>query len=247
MMDDVSPSAPASACGELLAAVSHEVRQPLATIRGLTEMLLSHWAEFPDSNRTEMLEAVHHNAERVGRLLDELLEASWAEPSRLVLRRKETDLALLVARVVRDLTVSYPDLKVSAELPAELPKVFVDPFKFEQVLANLLGNAWLHGSPTGIQVAGALSQARGADVVEISVSDTGGGVAPQDLPRVTEQFYRGAGANRDGLGLGLWISKQIVEAHGGHLAASSPPGEGTTLRFTIPLQDCVRTGKLAEK
>jgi signal transduction histidine kinase len=246
MKDDMPAPHPRPA-DELLATVSHELRQPLASIRGLTEMLLGHWADFSDNDKTDMLREVHHNAARVGCLVDELLEASRSVARPPVLQRRETDMAALVARVARSLKISHPELEVSVEQSPRLPKALVDPFKVEQVLANLLENAGQHGSAAGVQVAATLRSARGDDVVEISVSDKGNGIAPGDLPHITEKFFRAAKGRGDGLGLGLWISRQIVEAHGGELMASSVPGEGTTLRFTIPLHPRPAAGKLAGK
>ncbi len=234
-------------CDEFIATLSHELRQPVASIRALTEMLLGHWADFSDNDKTDMLSEVSHNAERLGRLIDGLIEASRSKPSRPGPRRRETDVGALVAGVARNLKISHPELEVSVELPPGLPNVLVDPFKLEQVLGNLLENACRHGSPAGVQVAAALKPGRRGDVVEISVSDKGTGIAPGDLPHVTEKFFRAAKGRDDGLGLGLWISKQIIEAHGGELVAESVPGEGTTVRFTIPLHHRPAAGKLAGK
>jgi signal transduction histidine kinase len=114
-----------------------------------------------------------------------------------------------------------------------------------QPLADILENACTHGSPGGVRVAAALEPAKTGDVVEISVSDKGKGIAPADLSGVTQRYYRGANASQDGLGLGLWISKATVEAHGGELTVSSEPGAGTTVGFTIPLRDGTPAGKLA--
>jgi signal transduction histidine kinase len=234
-------------CGDVIAAVSHEVRQPLASIRGLTEMLLGHWSDFSDKDKTDMLYEVQHNAERVGRLIDELLEASRSEAGPLMLRQKETYVAALVARVAAGLRLSYPDLQVDVRFPPELPNVWVDPFKLEQVLANLLENAYKHGSPAHVVVAGVVKSTTSGGFVEISVSDKGNGIPPEELPHVTDKYFRGASSHQGGLGLGLWISKGIVEAHGGELVASSVPGQGATVRFTIPLHDDATAGKLAGK
>jgi signal transduction histidine kinase len=230
-----------------IAAVSHEVRQPLASVRGLTEMLLGRWAEFSDEDKTDMLTEVRHNAERVGRLIDELLEASRSGTSEPVLRRRETDIAALVARVGRDVRITHPELDLSLECDTGLPPVMVDAFKVEQVLANVLQNACQHGSPAGVRVAVVLQPVLRGDVVRVSVSDNGKGINRGDLRHVTEKFFRGPEGRQSGLGLGLWISKGIVEAHGGELVVSSVPGAGTTLCFTIPLQDGAAAGKLAGK
>jgi len=231
--------------GELIAAVSHELRQPLASIRGLTEMMLGHWADFSDDDKVQMLQGVLHDAERVGRLIDELLDVSRLEAGQLALQRRATDVGALAARVVNNLKLSYPDLEATVEIGPRLPTIIVDPFKLEQVFANILENACKYGSPAGIHIAASHNPAPGAAVVEISVSDRGEGIAAEDLPHVTEKFYRRAEGKPSGLGLGLWISKEIVEAHGGELVATSVAGKGTTVSFTIPLHEDARTGKLA--
>jgi hypothetical protein len=237
--------------GDLVAAVSHELRQPLASIRGFTEMLLAHWADFPDADKVEMLGQILHDAKRVGRLVDELLEVTRLESGQLVLHPRGTDLGELVARVVANLKLSYPALRVSIEFPDPFPTVMVDPFKLEQVLANVIENACKYGGPGTVRITGAVEPGPGGPVV-LAISDSGRGISPDDLPHVTEKFFRaadvattGAGAQPGGLGLGLWISKGIVEAHGGQLLTTSIAGEGTTVSITIPLQAGAGTGKLS--
>jgi len=231
--------------GELIAAVSHELRQPLASIRGLTEMMLGHWADFSDDDKVRMLQGVLHDAERVGRMIDELLDVSRLESGQLALHTRATDVGAVAARVVNNLKLSYPDLEATVDIGPQLPTIMVDAFKLEQVFANIVENACKYGSPAGIHIAASHNPAPGAPEVEISVSDRGEGIAAEDLPHVTEKFFRGGEGKSTGLGLGLWISKEIVEAHGGELVATSVVGTGTTVRFTIPLHEAARTGKLA--
>jgi signal transduction histidine kinase len=231
--------------GELIAAVSHELRQPLASIRGLTEMMLGHWSDFTEDEKAQMLQGVLHDAERVGRLIDELLDVSRLGSGRVAFHKKETDLAALAARVVKNIKVSYPELEAAIEVDVEVATVVADPFKLEQVLANILENACKYGSPADVRIRASRLPGHGPGQVEVSVSDKGGGIPAEHLPHVTEKFYRGADGKPSGLGLGLWISRQIVEGHGGELSAMSVAGEGTTVSFTIPLHEDVRTGKLA--
>jgi signal transduction histidine kinase len=243
-MNAMSSDGPA-ALGELIAAVSHELRQPLASIRGLTEMMLGHWADFSDDDKVKMLEGVLHDAARVGRLIDELLDVSRLESGQLVFHRRVVDVEDLAVRVVKNLKLSYPTLEATVDIP-DLPTIIADPFKLEQVFVNLVENACKYGSPVGIRIAAVNNLGPGTPEVEISVTDRGEGIAAEDLPHIAEKFYRGAGGTPSGLGLGLWISREIVEAHGGELVATSKAGEGTTVSFTIPLHEEARTGKLAE-
>jgi signal transduction histidine kinase len=113
---------------------------------------------------------------------------------------------------------------------ADVPPVYADPDKVEQVLTNLVENAAKYGSPTAMRVTGELE----GDTVAVSVLDTGPGIPAEDLPRVFTKFYRRDHGRPNGTGLGLWISRGLVEAHGGELVASSELGFGSTFRFTLP-------------
>ncbi|MGH9106909.1 MAG: sensor histidine kinase [Acidimicrobiales bacterium] len=248
--DERNGEAPApggvSSPGELIATVSHELRQPLASIRGFTEMLLGHWDDFTDGDKVDILGAVHHDALRLSRLVDELLDVSRLESGRMPLFRRETDIAPLVHRVLADLKLVYPELQATVEIPARFPPLAADPFKLEQVLANILENACKYGSPGTVRISLAERSGPGRGTAEIAVSDQGAGIDPEELPHITEKFFhRGAESEVGGLGLGLWISRGIVEAHGGALVATSGRGQGTTVRFTIPLHQGRSAGKLA--
>lgn len=239
---------------EVIAAVSHELRQPLASIRGFTEMLLSHWAAFAEAEKIEMLEEILHDSIRLGRLVDELLDVYRLDSGRSPLHRSPTDIAEVVTRVVARLRLSYPDLAAVVELPERLPAVWADAFKLEQVLTNIVENACKHGSAGTVRITGKYEPGPARPAVEIAVQDSGPGIRPEELPHVTEKYFRSTGTTTNGLGLGLWFSKEIVEAHGGELEVISTVGQGTTVRFTIPvaggtkesrMQDGAGTGMLA--
>jgi signal transduction histidine kinase len=234
-----------SSVAELVSAVSHELRQPLASIRGFTEMLLAHWGEFSDAEKMEMLVEVLHDAVRVGRLMDELVDMSRLGGGRQRLSCVPTQVRPLVERAVRNVKVSYPGMEAALDLPGELPAVTVDPFKIEQVLTNILENACKHGAAGPVLVTAAVVSPGAAGAVEVSVSDQGDGIPAAELPHVADKFFRGAAADQSGLGLGLWISRGIVEAHGGRLDAGPADGHGTTVRFTIPLRPEPPPGTLA--
>jgi signal transduction histidine kinase len=238
----------------VIAAVSHELRQPLASIRGFTEMLLSHWADFAEAEKIEMLEEILHDSIRLGRLVDELLDVYRLESGRSPLHRSPTDIGDVVARVVARLGLSYPDLVAIVELPERLPAVWADAFKLEQVLTNIVENACKHGSAGTVRITGRYEARPGRPAVEIAVHDSGPGIRPEQLPHVTEKYFRSSETTTSGLGLGLWFSKEIVEAHGGVLEVISTVGQGTTVSFTIPvaggteesrMQDGAGTGMLA--
>jgi PAS domain S-box-containing protein len=215
---------------EVISTVSHELRSPLTSVKGYTSLLLNRWDRLGDEQKRMMLEQVHHDADRVTRLVTELLDISRLESGRLVLRRQMVDIPNLVAVVTDKVRMTEPQLDVSVDFPPEFPPVYADPDKVEQVLTNLVENAAKYASPKGMRVAGELRNGE----VEVSVTDRGEGIPPKDLPRVFTKFFRRAETRPTGSGLGLWISRGLVEAHGGKLVVESEVGRGSTFRFTLP-------------
>ena len=218
---------------EVVATVSHELRSPLTSVKGYTSLLLDRWDRISDEQKKTMLEQVHRDADRVTRLISELLDISRLETGRLVLCRQVVDLGGLAEAVVTKLTVTHPHLDCSVHFAAGFPPVYADPDKLEQVLTNLLENAAKYGSPAGLSIDGTIH----GDVIAVAVTDQGPGIPPDELPRVFRKFFRRDHGRPDGTGLGLWISRGLVEAHGGRLTAASAVGAGATFRFTIPLVD----------
>ncbi len=216
---------------EIVSTVSHELRSPLTSVKGYTSLLLNRWDRLADDQKRMMLEQVNHDADRVTRLITELLDISRLETGRLVLRRQMVDLAAVASTVVEKIVMEYPDLDVTLKFPENLPEPYADPDKVEQVLSNLVENACKYGSSHGLLVIGELAERQ----VAVSVTDTGDGIPAEDIPRVFDKFFRRAEGKPTGSGLGLWISRGLVEAHGGRLSATSIPGQGTTFRFTLPL------------
>jgi hypothetical protein len=192
--------------------------------------MLSRWDRLKDEQKRTMLEQVHHDADRVTRLVTELLDISRLETGRLVLRRQMVDVPALAASVVEKVGLGIPDLVCSTSFPEEFPRVDADPDKVEQVLTNLVENAAKYGSPQSMRITGEV----GDGTVVVSVRDIGEGIPPEDLPRVFTRFFRRDHGRPTGTGLGLWISRGLVEAHGGELVAESTIGEGSTFRFTLP-------------
>jgi signal transduction histidine kinase len=216
---------------EVVSTVSHELRSPLTSVKGYTSLLLNRWDRLSDDQKRMMLEQIHHDADRVTRLIGELLDISRLETGRLVLRRELVDLVALARRVLEKLTIAYPELE--GELVGDLaaPKVYADPDKIEQVLTNLIENAMKYASPTGLELRFEPLD----DSVAVAVSDRGEGIPAVDLPNVFRKFFRRDHGKPTGTGLGLWISRGLVEAHGGQLEAESDVGVGSTFRFTVPM------------
>jgi signal transduction histidine kinase len=215
---------------EVISTVSHELRSPLTSVKGYTSLLLNRWERLADEQKRMMLEQVHHDADRVTRLVTELLDISRLESGRLVLRRQLVDVPALVAEVIVKVRMTEPQLDVAVQFPPNFPQAYADPDKVEQVLTNLVENAAKYASPKGMAVAGATRDG----YVEVSVTDKGDGIPSSDLPRVFTKFFRRAETRPTGSGLGLWISRGLVEAHGGKLDVESEIGTGSTFRFTLP-------------
>ncbi len=214
----------------IISTVSHELRSPLTSVKGYTSLLLSRWERLKDEQKRTMLEQVHHDADRVTRLVTELLDISRLETGRLVLKRRMVALPELANSVVEKVSIGIPELVCAVQLPDDLPSVYADPDKIEQVLTNLVENAAKYGSPSGMRITGTVEE----DEVAVEVHDVGDGIPAEDLPRVFTKFFRRDHGRPTGTGLGLWISQGLVEAHGGHLTAASRLGVGSTFRFTLP-------------
>jgi PAS domain S-box-containing protein len=216
---------------EMVSTVSHELRSPLTSVKGYTGLLLNRWDRLKDEQKREMLEQVNHDADRVKRLIDELLDISRLETGRLHLRRQMVDVEQLVTTVIDKVAMEYPSLDATVAFPPEVPEVYADPDKLTQVLTNLVENACKYGSPEGLSVSAEIAD----EEMAVSVADKGEGIPTEDLPKVFEKFFRRDLGKPTGSGLGLWISRGLVEAHGGRLVATSELGQGTTFRFTLPL------------
>lgn len=217
---------------ELLSDVAHELRTPLATIEGYVEGLRD-GVVAPETPVWMLLET---ETGRLRRLVDDLQKVSRAEERQLDLRTVEVDPSALLEAAVRSAAPAYEGKGVELEWTGSprLPAVVVDPHRIGEVLSNLLENALRHTPPGGRVEVGA---ERNEGDVELSVSDSGEGIAPEHLERVFERFFRSDPARSratGGSGIGLTIARAIVEAHGGRLRAESE-GPGRGARFVVAL------------
>jgi len=224
---------------ELIATVAHEQRSLLTSVKGFTATLLAKWERFTDDQKRLMLETVDSDANRVTRLIAELLDISRIDSGRLEVRRQPVDVAAAVRRHVQALTSAGQTAeRFLIKVRGPLPGLWADPDKIDQVLGNLLENAVRHGEGTvTIEVAPAPHRpAADGPVVErtaITVSDEGAGIPEESMSRVFTRFWRGS--KRGGTGLGLYIVKGIVEAHGGTITVGRAAGGGAEFRFTLPV------------
>ncbi|MGW8375748.1 ATP-binding protein [Streptomyces sp. ODS28] len=220
---------------ELIATVAHELRSPLTSVKGFTATLLAKWERFNDDQKRLMLETVDADANRVTRLIAELLDISRIDSGRLEVRRQLVDLAAAVARHVEaHVAAGQPAGRFATHIADGLPELWADPDKIDQVLGNLLENAVRHGEGTvTIEVAPAPTR-NGDEGTAVTVSDEGPGIPEESMTRVFTRFWRGS--KRGGTGLGLYIVKGIVEAHGGTITVDRAPGAGgARFRFTLPV------------
>jgi signal transduction histidine kinase len=220
---------------QLVTDVAHELRTPLTNIRGYLEAIRDGVVE---PERT-VIDSLHEEAMLLSHLVDDLQELSLAEAGGLTLERQLVALADVVDRAIGAARprAKAEGIALRVDLAEDLPLVDVDPRRIGQVLRNLLDNGLTHTGPGGEIVVDAHSD---DEWVEVSVRDTGAGIAAEDLPYVFERFYR-ADRSRSratgGAGLGLAIVKQLVEAHGGRIEVESEIGQGTWFTFTLPVAE----------
>lgn len=213
---------------ELVSTVAHELRSPLTSVKGFTATLLSKWERFTDDQKRLMLETVNADADRVTRLINELLDVSRIDAGRLELRRQPVDVPDRVRRAFAGLVASgQPGDRFTLRVEGDQPELWADPDKIDQMLSNLLDNAVRHG---GGQVV--VTVEPHGDGIAVTVTDDGPGIAPETVGRVFTKFWRSG--RRGGTGLGLYIVKGLVEAHGGTIEAGQATGGGARFRFTLP-------------
>lgn len=239
--------------GALVSAVSHDLRTPLATIKASSSALLDDVSSIPPDERIELLGLIDEQADRLARLVSNLLDMSRIETGSLVVNRQPVDLQDLVAGAVAGLRPLVPDGRVTVHLPDDLPPVRADRVLIEQVVSNLLENA-LRYAPAGTSVD--VSGKHAGRTVEITVTDRGPGFSRADRVRIfglarptapvpvvasvpagasTGAKTRPGAKIPGGAGVGLAIAKAFVEAHGGAIWADNVVGGGTCVAFSLPL------------
>ena len=241
---------------DLVTTVAHELRSPLTSVKGFTATLLAKWTRFTDDQKRVMLETVNADADRVTRLITELLDVSRIESGRMEIHCQLVSIPERVERIVAGrVAAGDPAGRFQVVVTGELPETWLDADKVDQILGNLVENAIRHGAgtvtvvvePVGTVagrgtgradeapgVPGGLRGPRtaGGPAVAVSVRDEGDGIDPELVPRVFRQFWRTK--RRGGAGLGLFIVKGLVEAHGGTITVQRAPGGGAEFRFIMP-------------
>jgi signal transduction histidine kinase len=221
---------------ELVSTVAHELRAPLTSVKGFTATLLAKWTRFSDDQKRVMLETVNADADRVTRLITELLDVSRIESGRMEVRRQLVDVPERARKIMAGRVASgEPEDRFRLQADPDLPETWLDADKIDQILGNLVENAVRHGAgivTIVIQRTRTVVSGDQAAAITVSVRDQGEGIPPEMALRVFRQFWRGK--RRGGTGLGLYIVKGLVEAMDGEIEVARAPGGGAEFRFTVP-------------
>ncbi|RMH06921.1 MAG: HAMP domain-containing protein [Nitrospirae bacterium] len=217
--------------------VSHELRTPMTSIKGLVENMLAGITGSLSQRQTFYLDRVHTNINRLTRMINDLLDLSKIEAGRMELILAPLSIHELITEVIEGLREEalHKALHLETSLPPVLPEVVADRDKLHQVLMNLVYNAVKFTPPGGtIRIAATLKTPQS---IEVCVSDTGCGIAPEELEHVFHRFYRSklGPLEAKGAGLGLAITKSLIECHRGQIWVESTVGEGSRFFFTLPL------------
>jgi two-component system sensor histidine kinase KdpD len=215
----------------LLSAVSHDLRTPLAAITGAATTLREQAQAATDSERADLLDTICEEADRLERLVRNLLDMTRLESGALVVRRDWVPLEEIIGAALTRLEAELAERPVRTDVPGDLPLVSVDAILVEQLFVNLLENAAKY-TPSGSPIDVTARVSDHSFVVE--VADRGPGLPPGSETRVFEKFYRGQQVERPGAGLGLAICRGIAQAHGGGIVAENRPGGGVVFRVTLP-------------
>jgi two-component system phosphate regulon sensor histidine kinase PhoR len=220
---------------EFVSNVSHELRNPLASVKAMVETLEDGAIETPEVARN-FLERIHHDLDRMNSLVNELLELSRLESGQLSLKLEPLELEPLVEDIRSrfNLLTQERSIDVVVNFPPDFPRVMADEDRTRQVIINLMENA-LKFTPPGGQVT-FCAEPKPEGSVEVTVTDTGVGISQEHLPHIFERFYKvDRSRHASGTGLGLAIVKQLVEAHGGEVWVKSQEGAGSTFGFSLPI------------
>lgn len=228
---------------QFVTTISHELRTPLNLIIGFSEMIVNGQtvgttAEHPSDPLRRDIETIYRNACHLSTLVDDVLDLGRLEAHRLAMRKEWSSLSTVISDAIESVSALFDraGLWVTSSLPPDLPDLYLDPTRVRQVLINLLANAVRYVEEGGVRVT---ARRDGGDVI-VAVSDTGVGIPLDDLPYVFEPFRQtGQLRRRGGFGLGLTVSKQFVEMHGGSMWVESELDHGTAFLFSLPVTDNV--------
>ncbi|MEW6240373.1 MAG: ATP-binding protein [Chloroflexota bacterium] len=215
-----------------ISVVSHELRTPVALIKGYASTLRRDDAKWDKHTISDSLAVIEEEADRLSKMIDDLLDASRLQAGGLSLNRADVSFPSLASRVTERFAAQAPKHRLVTDFPEKFPVILADETRIEQVLANLVSNSLKYAPEGEIRISGS---ARPEQVI-VCVSDQGPGIEAKDLPHIFDRFYRSTNAVKQtkGAGLGLYLARAIVEAHGGRIWADSSAGTGAKICFSLP-------------
>jgi signal transduction histidine kinase len=233
VFQDVTPLKEAARMKEeLVHLISHDLRGPLTSLLGSAQLLQRRLATSASDREQRAVASILAGGRRLNAMIGDLVESTRLQSGHLELHRTATSLPALVNGLVDMLVEPTTPQRVRVEVEGVIPEVWADPDRLERVVTNLLTNA-LKYSPSDSEVLVRLTAQK--EEVMISIADHGQGIAPEDTPYLFDRFYRvAASRNVEGLGLGLYITRMLVLAHGGRIWVESERGRGSTFFFTVP-------------
>jgi signal transduction histidine kinase len=218
---------------DFVSLVSHELRSPMAAVIGSARTLQRRWRELSPEHRDSFIALIADETDRLATLVADVLDTSRIDSGTFGYSFREVDMRSLVEEAVAAAAAGQGEVELVSTVPGTLPAVYGDADRLRQVLANLIENAVKY-SPDGETVEVRATAIDGRAVV-VDVSDHGTGIAPEDHRVIFEKFGRARGQNaKPGTGLGLYIARSIMEAHGGTIDVASLPGRGSTFTLTLP-------------
>jgi PAS domain S-box-containing protein len=215
-----------------ISIVSHELRTPVALIKGYASTLRRDDARWDRSTISDSLAVIEEEADRLSKMIDDLLDASRLQAGGLSLNRADVSLPAMATRVAERFTTQSNKHTIVTEFPDNFPIILADETRVEQVLSNLVSNALKYAPKGEIRITGSMHP----EQVVVCVSDEGPGIEARDLPHIFDRFYRSSKAvkHTKGAGLGLYLARAIVEAHSGRMWADPKPDTGARICFSLP-------------
>lgn len=222
--------------------VSHELKTPVALIKGYVSTLRREDAQWDTEIVQDSLAVIEEEADRLAGMIENLLDATRLQAGGLNIKRSDVSIPELAQRMATRMQIQTTRHQIIVDFPPDFPVILADETRLEQVLSNLIGNAIKYAPGGPIRVSG---QARQNGVI-ICVSDTGPGIAPEDIPHIFDRFYRAPDMARQtkGAGLGLYLAKAIIEAHKGRIWVDTAPGQGVRFCFSLPIQAETNAGEI---
>lgn len=214
--------------------ISHELKTPVALIKGYVSTLRREDAQWDTEIVQDSLAVIEEESDRLAGMIENLLDATRLQSGGLSIKRSDVSLPELAQRLAKRMQIQTNRHQITIDFPEQFPIILADETRLEQVLSNLIGNAIKYAPGGPITISGQVQR----DSVMICVSDTGPGIAPEDIPHIFDRFYRAPemARNTKGAGLGLYLARAIVEAHGGRIWVDTAPGQGVRFCFSLPAQ-----------